>query len=314
MSRLPLSDAISIDEVHLEVDKYCKYALVIQDFHTGEPIDILPSRRSNVTEPYFVNIPLKERLAVKYLISDMYDPYLRFQEKYFPNAVSVVDSFHVLKWLIHALDNYLKALTRGYQHRDDALYPPKLDPFGRPIRRKMSDEVYLLKKFKWLLLSNQRNIQYHAKPKLDKHFGYYMNTYMYEERFFALHHQIKPFRDLKEMYVSFNERNRGNPIAAATELDDLINMYQQSGQVIFQEFAKMLTRYREPIVNSFIMVERMGAEGEYMSRLSNGPIESMNRKIKDLKRQSRGYRNFDHIRNRFLFACRNEPPLDGRCK
>ena len=46
MKRLTLTDAICIDEVFVDFDEYCKYALVIQDF---------------------------------------------------PNAVSVVDSFHVIQ-------------------------------------------------------------------------------------------------------------------------------------------------------------------------------------------------------------------------
>ncbi len=61
IDRLPLTDVISIDEVFLDMDEYCKYALVIQDFHTGDPIDLLRSRRTNVTEPYFVSIPPEER-------------------------------------------------------------------------------------------------------------------------------------------------------------------------------------------------------------------------------------------------------------
>lgn len=36
----------------------------------------------------------------------------------------------------------------------------------------------------------------------------------------------------------------------------------------------------------------------YDSRLSNGPIESINRKVKDLNRLGRGFRNFEHFRNR----------------
>ena len=32
LDRLPLSDIISIDEVHMDLDPNCKYALVIQDF------------------------------------------------------------------------------------------------------------------------------------------------------------------------------------------------------------------------------------------------------------------------------------------
>ena len=57
MDRLPLTDAICIDEVHLDMDEHCKYALVIQDFHSGDPIDLLRSRRKDVTEPYFANLP-----------------------------------------------------------------------------------------------------------------------------------------------------------------------------------------------------------------------------------------------------------------
>ena len=71
MDRLPLTDIISVDEVFLELDDHCKYALVIQDFYTGNPIDLLSSRRTNSTEPYFMNIPLEERARVKYLISEI---------------------------------------------------------------------------------------------------------------------------------------------------------------------------------------------------------------------------------------------------
>ena len=59
------------------------------------------------------------------------------------------------------------------------------------------------------------------------------------------------------------------------------------------------------------MVEKYVAGKIYDSRLSNGPIESLNRKVKDLKRLGRGYRNFEHFRNRFLFATRNNPVING---
>ena len=62
--------------------------------------------------------------------------------------------------------------------------------------------------------------------------------------------------------------------------------------------------HKEYIINSFIMVEKHGSGKVYSSRLSNGPIESINRKVKDLKRLGRGFRNFEHFRNRFLYATR----------
>ena len=62
---------------------------------------------------------------------------------------------------------------------------------------------------------------------------------------------------------------------------------------------------------SFIMVEKIGNGKIYDTRLSNGPIESLNRKVKDLKRLGRGFRNFEHFRNRFLYATRALPVLNG---
>ena len=59
------------------------------------------------------------------------------------------------------------------------------------------------------------------------------------------------------------------------------------------------------------MVQKYGHGKIYDSRLSNGPMESLNRKIKDLKRLGRGFRNFEHFRNRFLYATRKAPVLNG---
>ena len=58
-------------------------------------------------------------------------------------------------------------------------------------------------------------------------------------------------------------------------------------------------------------IEKIGNGKIYDSRLSNGPIESMNRKVKDLKRLGRGFRNFEHFRNRFLYATRTTPILNA---
>ena len=212
LDRLPLTDAISIDEVHLDMDDDCQYALVIQDFHTGDTIDLLRSRRTNVTEPYFVSIPADERSQVKYLISDMYNPYIAYVEKYFPNAVPVVDSFHVIQWITRSINSYIRQLLKKYRQRDRE-YQDKLSlQRQRPVTLPPSDEVYLL---------------------------------------------------------------------------------------------------QNPVINSFIMVEKMGNGKIYDARLSNGPIESLNRKVKDLRRIGYGFRNFEHFRNRFLYATRSSPVLNG---
>ena len=311
LDRLPLTDAISVDEVHIDMDPKCRYALVIQDFHSGDPIDILISRRNNITEPYFASIPKEERYAVKYLISDMYNPYIKYVNKYFPNAVSVVDSFHVIQWIVRELDTFLKLLMRRFKQRDDEKQQQISLLHGRSVTLPISDEVYLLKKYRWLILMNQSSISYHYDTRFDFHFRYFMNTYDYESKLMDLNPHLRTLRDYKEMYVRFNSDYAGDPVGAAKRLDWLIQFYYNSNYDVFIRFAALLSAHRDSIINSFIMTSRIGSGGIYDSRLSNGPIESMNRKVKDLKRIGRGFRNFEHLRNRFLFSTRKLPVLNG---
>ena len=95
------------------------------------------------------------------------------------------------------------------------------------------------------------------------------------------------------------------------KLDELINHYLHCSNSIFVDFANLLIRNHDYIINSFVMVEKHGSGKIHSSRLSNGPIESLNRKAKDLKRLGRGYRNFEHFRTRFLYATRDTPVING---
>ena len=311
LDRLPLTDIISVDEVYTDMEDDCKYALVIQDFHSGDPIDLLRSRRTKVTEPYFASIPIEERLQVRYLLSDMYNPYISFVDKYFPNAVPVVDSFHVVQWIIHAIDMYIRDLEKWYRKRDREAQEKKSQELGRPVTLPESDEMYILRKYRWLILMNRDNIRFHSDLRMDRHFRCLMNTYDYESWLFRISSRLKTLCDLKERYIRFNARNAGHPQSANEEIEDLIDFYFQCGDSIFVDFAQLLCKYKQPIINSFVMVEKNGPGGIYDSRLSNGPIESLNRKVKDLKRLGRGYASFEHFRNRFLYATRNNPVLDG---
>lgn len=160
-------------------------------------------------------------------------------------------------------------------------------------------------------ITGDPNINYRSQPLMDKHLHCLMNTYDYEDAILSLDSDLRELRELKELYVSFNTRNAGNPINAAKEINTLIDTYQACGQPIFENFANLLEKHKEYIINSFVMIEKIGKDGTYYSRLSNGPVESINRKVKDLKRSGRGFRSFDHFRNRFLYATRSEPVLNG---
>lgn len=172
----------------------------------------------------------------------------------------------------------------------------------------------MLSKHKWIVLSSQENINYSSNPKWDSHFRFYIDVYKYESILFDIDKSLLHLRNLKYLYENFNNTNIGDPENALLELDKLIKIYKKSGYDIFIQFANLLKTYRIPISNSFITVEKNGKNGPYLSRLSNGPIESLNRKPKDLKRNSRGIRNFRHARNRILFAERDDMEILGTPK
>ena len=81
---------------------------------------------------------------------------------------------------------------------------------------------------------------------------------------------------------------------------------------MFKVFADYLCENKTAIIQSFTLIKMHRKKqkniDEYYSRLSNGPMESFNRKLKDNKRVSRGFSNFDYTRNHILWATRKECP------
>ncbi|MDY5480650.1 MAG: transposase [Peptostreptococcus porci] len=302
IERFPLTNVISIDEVFTNFDNDRKYSLVIMDFMTNKPIDLIESRRNKYTDEYFSSIDIEERANVEYLICDMYKPYFNYVKKYFINAKLVVDSFHVIQWLILKIDTYLKGLYRKYNYiYQDRLF--ELKKYNPDAKLRISDEMYLLKFCKWLILSNSSSINYSAKHKYNHHFKIHVDTYFLEKKFFEINDILPSIKKLKEKYIDFNSKKYDDLSEVESKLDYLIEVYKLSEINIFIEFAALLERYKENIINSFVVIEKINSNGVvYKSRLSNGPIEATNRKIKDLKRHSRGFNSFTHIRNRFLFS------------
>lgn len=311
MPRRQLTEAICIDEVYVDINYRCKYAMVIQDFITGEPIDMLPSRREEFTEPYFASIPPAQRNRVKYLVTDMYRPYLSFVDKYFPNAVSVIDSFHVVKMINNHLRQYIMKLIRKYRDIDLAKHETLEQQLGRRIDFTASKEYYLLKNFQWIILKNNDDINYSSPSRFNHKLRRYLSVGDIEYMLFEIDPALRDLRNLKEKYIRFNRDYGGKYKEARTKLMYIIEDYEGCPYPIFHTIAESLRYHFIPITNSFIMVERHCNGNDHVKRLSNGPAEALNRIVKDMKRNGRGYRNFEHLRNRFLFSQRKNAAILG---
>lgn len=305
--RLPLPKILCVDEVFLNIDSNHKYALVLMDFETGNIVDIVISRRKEDTQRYFSNIPLKERKTVKFLICDMYNPYINYTKNYFYNSVAIVDYFHVISWLNRSINNYINQVKKRLQKRDEQLIKQRNIIIDNPPDSK---EVYLLKNYKFFLLKNTDSIKYYDEMKYNSKLSGYVNTHILEELFFKIDKRFMRIRNLKNIYSDFNSRNTGkDKDEIKCELEEIIDIYIKSKDSIFTEFASLLINYKQEIINSFFCIEKEIDGKIKLRRLSNGPIESFNRLPKDLKRTARGFKNFDYIRNRILWIVRDNQPM-----
>lgn len=309
LPRKKLTKYICIDEVYLNISPTCKYALVIMDFITGDILDIIESRRKIYTQEYFLSIPLNERKRVEYLCCDMYDPYINYTYKYFPNARAVTDSFHVLQWILRLIKNYINTVKKRYQARDRKLLLEKNEKQKMDqMTIKDSREVYILKKAQWVMLLNPKKWKY-SEPHYNAKLGRIMDTISWENEFLKLDDRFKIIRDLKDLYEDFNENFINDLKNAEKRLDELIDIYNDCNIPIFTEFSCLLTRYHDSIVNSFIYVKDKNIPEAALRRLSNGPLESFNNFPSALRAQSHGISNFQFNRNRILWALRDDAPM-----
>lgn len=84
---------------------------------------------------------------------------------------------------------------------------------------------------------------------------------------------------------------------AGRELSRLIIEFRDSGIEEMIAFSNTLARWKQEIINSFIIVDQ-----ENNKKMNNGIIENRNKVIKQLKHNSNGYKNWERFRNRTLYV------------
>ena len=111
-----LPEVLSFDEF-----KSVKSADGAMSFHmcdgiTGQTIDIVEDRRLDNLLKYFFYYDYKARSRVKFVVIDMYSPYITLIKKMFPNASIIIDKFH-LSQLISRVLNKTRIITMNKHKR-----------------------------------------------------------------------------------------------------------------------------------------------------------------------------------------------------
>ena len=120
----------------------------------------------------------------------------------------------------------------------------------------------------------------------------------------SIDEDLKAAYELKERYRYFNSTciiNENNLDDVREELLDFIFQFRNSSFDSFRTFGRLLSNWNEYILNSFYMVGK--------KRISNGPIEGMNSKIKTIIKVANGMKDFERFRNRCMFSLNRNTPI-----
>lgn len=110
---------------------------------TGQTIDIVEDRRLESLIKYFYYYDYKARSRVKHIIIDMYSPYVSLIKKMFPNALIVIDKFHLTQLISRSLNK-----TRINVMNKNKKYQRKLKRYWKLILKSKTDlDVSKWKKF-----------------------------------------------------------------------------------------------------------------------------------------------------------------------
>ncbi len=282
--RTKLPNIICFDEFYRSRKSKEKYAFVMADFMKNKIIDIFPSRHKDRLDKYFEKIPKDERDNVGYIIIDMWDTYRDLAELRFKNAKIAVDSFHVIKHLNEAMISIRIKIMNKYNKKTSSLLANDM-------------YYYMIKKFHYFFVKEFDDIYSgpikirKLKTKWDKH---EIRKYL-----LSIDPDLKYAYYLKEKYREFNLT--ADYETCDEEFDRLIEEFRNSHLEEFRDFGKLIKRWRKYIKNSFIRVEK--------KRLSNGPMEGINSRIKTILKSANGIKKFFRLRNRVIYSINKNVPL-----
>ncbi|WP_192988525.1 ISL3 family transposase [Carnobacterium mobile] len=262
-----LPQHLSIDEFKSVKDVSGAMSFLFINALTHQLTNVVENRQLPYLLDYFMRYPVEVRNKVQTVTMDMYSPYTQLVRDCFPHAKIIIDRFHIV------------------QHMNRALNSERI---------KVMKEMRYTRPRDYRKLKNQWKLVLKNEDDLD--FSRYFTHRLYEgavtEKMMADYLvQLDP--KLERVYALFNQ------LKWALEHHDFKRFkryLKESKKYILPRKArtviKTFEKYLEPIKNAFIYT------------LSNGPIEGMNNKIKNIKRTGYGYRNFNNLRARILVSYR----------
>lgn len=260
-----LPKILCIDEFRGVYVEFRKLNCAIACWETGKVINVLPTRDKKELDNFFGSFDREARDNVKYFVTDMFQGFIRIGKKYFKNAEIIIDRFHSLRSIKNAVNNSRIRIMKKFNVN--------------------SFEYKLLKKSRYnkLLLMHHAEIDtnyfksaynniFHSKQDI---VNYILSLSSELENDYYLYQQFLDAFEKRNPDIFLDLINNQDLSEASSEMKSTVSTFIE------------LQKY---IVNSIIYP------------YSNGVLEGINNKIKVVKRNGFGYRNFINLRTRILLV------------
>lgn len=204
---------LGMDELYLQE----KFRCVLTNIEQHTVIDLLPNRNLEPVTQRLLDLPNRESIEV--VSTDMYKNYIEAARVALPQAVPVVDKFHVVKMANETMEEVRKAIKKGLS-----------DHYRR-----------LLKNDRKLMLMRERDLTPQGKLIVGEWFDKIPAlgaAYVSKERFF----KIYDAKDLKQAREAYDEWRRTIPA---------------DQEALWAGMAGTVDRWRGPIFNYFTMDYRV---------------------------------------------------------
>jgi transposase len=178
---------------------------------------------------------------------------------------------------IQAIREHLGGAVHVFDHfHVIKLFNEKLSDFRRELHREATDQMHkeVLKGTRWLLLKNPENLDPKRKERERLEEALRMNQPL------ATVYYMK--EDLRQIW------EQPDKATAAQVLEDWMRRAEASCLSVLQKFAATLAMHRTGIL------------AYYDYRISTGPLEGTNNKIKTMQRQAYGYRDREFFKLKIL--------------
>ena len=216
-----LPKVLSFDEF-----KSVKSADGAMSFHlcngeTGQTIDIVEDRKLLSLLQYFSYYSFNARKSVKFIVIDMYSPYVSLIKKMFPNAQIIIDTFHLIQLISRSLNKTrIKAM-------------------------KNNKAVYNKMKRYWKLILKDRNELDYSKWKKFTCFPHFMTEIDVVNYILDQSSELKATNyKYQELLQSIKEKNYNDFLYAINNINNNISDYMKTS-------IKTLIEFKDNIQNTF---------------------------------------------------------------